>query len=421
MKNFKKVIGCVSMLIILGIIIAGLSTITERKNSKFKYIPFFEEKNNFDVLFFGTSHVIDGIYPMELWNDYGIVSYNWGGHSNELATSYWVMRNALEYTHPKLVVIDVKGVDNDILVSETPEYIHLSLDCFPLSHTKYETVCDLFPEAENKWEYLFDFGIYHNRWNELTEDDFQVRKTKEKGAETMIAVAKPYDMVLIDRKLKNREETTGKEYLRKMIAYCQEKGIEVLLIHIPYPTDESKLKWGNSVDDIAEEYGVPYINFMYEDVINYNTDCYDLGSHLNASGAKKVTDFLGQYITENFPVENHKEDENYASWLEDYKIYTDDKLYRLKAETNFYNYLMLLADKNLYCSFKTAAQTELWKDEKFLNLKDNIKNIVSLDELTTDEGEADIVVTVMDAAGNIVDEKSFQADKQVNYIQEEKQ
>lgn len=58
------------------------------------------------MLFMGTSHVLNAVYPMELWNDYGIVSYNFGGHGNYLPTTYCIMKNALEYTTPKLMVID---------------------------------------------------------------------------------------------------------------------------------------------------------------------------------------------------------------------------------------------------------------------------------------------------------------------------
>jgi hypothetical protein len=74
----------------------------ERKASDFKYANFFEQDEDFDVLFFGTSHVINGIFPMELWNDYGIVSYNFGGHGNEIATSYWDNIDA---------VIDIRNKD----------------------------------------------------------------------------------------------------------------------------------------------------------------------------------------------------------------------------------------------------------------------------------------------------------------------
>ena len=80
------------------------------------------------VLFFGTSHVNNAVFPMELWKDYGITAYNFGGHANAIATSYWVMKNALDYTHPKLVVFDCLGMTSN--TKTTPANGIPFLKCF---------------------------------------------------------------------------------------------------------------------------------------------------------------------------------------------------------------------------------------------------------------------------------------------------
>ena len=102
-KNSLKVL--VFMAGVLGMV-CFLSNLLERRSAENKYAQFFDEQNDFDVLFLGTSHVVDAVYPLELWNDYGIVSYNFGGHGNQMATNYWVLVNAMDYTTPELVVVD---------------------------------------------------------------------------------------------------------------------------------------------------------------------------------------------------------------------------------------------------------------------------------------------------------------------------
>lgn len=61
-----------TLIIVISLVIGGLqilSNITKRTESDFKYRSFFSEDTDYDVLFFGTSHVINGIFPMQLWND----------------------------------------------------------------------------------------------------------------------------------------------------------------------------------------------------------------------------------------------------------------------------------------------------------------------------------------------------------------
>ena len=106
----RKILSAIISFVIVGLLVvcglSGLSDITERKESKNKFSDFYEQEENYDVLFIGSSHVLNGVFPMELWKDYGIVSYNLSGHGSRGAVNYWILKNALEYTTPKLVVID---------------------------------------------------------------------------------------------------------------------------------------------------------------------------------------------------------------------------------------------------------------------------------------------------------------------------
>ena len=141
--KIKSVIGCIITLGITIMLLWYSTDLMERKESRLKYISFFEQEADFDVLFLGTSHVINGIFPMELWNDYGIVSYNFGGHGNRLATSYWVMENAFDYTSPKLIVIDCYMLSEPDKIASDFSHMHSVFDAFPFSKTKVNTVFDL--------------------------------------------------------------------------------------------------------------------------------------------------------------------------------------------------------------------------------------------------------------------------------------
>ena len=75
MKNtMKHILSALLFLSVLLPLLAGLSFVTEYKGGREKVTPFLQRADQFDVLFFGDSHAYSAIYPMELWENYGIAS-----------------------------------------------------------------------------------------------------------------------------------------------------------------------------------------------------------------------------------------------------------------------------------------------------------------------------------------------------------
>lgn len=394
----RKVKICVSILITIVLIVSGMLTLTnivQRKSSDFKYNPFFAEEKDFDVLFLGTSHVINAVFPMELWNDYGITSYNFGGHGNEIATTYWTLINALDYTSPQLVVVDCLKLSSEAKAFKNNNYVHYSLDAFPLTLNKIKAIFDLM-EKGKRLEFLCDFSIYHTRWNELTESDFIPTSNKEKGAEYRPAVGIPNEIPTVNNNEKCPSNTIAATYLRKIIEACKERGIDVLLTYLPFPASEEEQKEAHLVYDIANEYGVNYINFLdMPDCINYATDCYDEDSHLNPSGARKVTDYLGKYITAHYGLGNKNADETYSSWNTSYREYIDTKFYHLKTQKALDTTLMLLSDKNISSCVFIKGESNLLQDDLVVKLLQNISPSVNLTKLSSaiSSGEDYLLVT----------------------------
>ena len=361
MKKAARIIGCAVTLLLTAWLLFALTELTENKDSDNKYSDFFRDRE-YDVLFFGTSNVIDDVFPMELWKEYGIVSYNCGGTSNYLPTTYWVLQNALDYVTPKVVVIDCLRLADD----EKCPYLaraHYSLDAFPLSMTKINAVRDLMDdpggntalEAEKaaniaqspSLELLWNYTIYHSRWNELDDDDFSPAASREKGAETRIDVV-PGKLKRIDRDLTSEAGHTGEVYLRRMIEDCRERGIEVMLTYFPFQASEEAQMEANRAYAVAEEYGIPYVNFLeYDDIIDYQTDLYDSYSHLNVSGARKVSSWIGRFLMEQYSIPDKRNDPAYSYWEEDYREYEAVKNNYLESEDDIVNYLMLLAEDDI--------------------------------------------------------------------------
>ncbi len=367
--------------------------LTKRKNSNAKIADFFYQEE-FDVLFFGSSHMLNGIFPMQLWNDYGIVSYNMANYGERLVLSYYNLLLALEQTNaPKLVVIDTYMVHHTDKLNKVKRVeSHYTLDSYPISYTKYLTIKDLFDGEDildKSVEYLFDFSLYHSRWNELTKDDFIVNNQYEKGAESRIKVTEPEKINNFSEIEKYRdEETINMKYLRKMIEYCQENNIEVLVTYIPYPADTKQISTSKYVQDICDEYNVNYINFLSMNTVNYSTDCYD-SEHLNPSGARKVTDYLGKYIMENYDIPDQRENATYNFWYEDYDEYIDFKISNLKNNSEeLNNYLMLLyGEEDIKYEIKISSTRKINEGTTLYELLKNLDNNYSIDDSAFEENK----------------------------------
>lgn len=420
-RKIKIIISCIVTMAFTLTLLWNSTNLLEKKDSDIKHAPFFEQNADFDVLFLGTSHMGYGVYPLELWNDYGIVSYNLGGHANPMATTYWVMENALDYTTPRLVVVDCFLLSYMIKTHSLFASAHFSLDAFPNSKNKLAAVYDLldddmiaeqYPEAleaepRTRLELLWNYSVYHSRWNDLEQEDFEPVPSKEKGAEHFTDVVPSKEAIRIPAECKLEDDTVSVRYLEKIIEECRRRNIDVLLTYLPFSAPEDSQKEANSVYDIAAHYEVNYINFLDTDIINYETDYCDSDYHLNPSGARKVTDYLGRYIMENYNIPDQRSNELYADWHTDYDDYANYKIQNLRELESLDKYLMSLADKNYFATIEISNE-EILKDDYYASLLDNINN-KELSDITSDsDTDSDIRIIVTDIhTEEVIDNSGF--------------
>ncbi|WP_044913865.1 hypothetical protein [Butyrivibrio sp. WCE2006] len=414
-------------LILLGGVLCTVMLVTERKTSYMKNKDFFEEakKDHLDVLFLGSSHVINGINPIDLYEDYGITSYNLGGHGSLLKESYWQLIRALDYCKPDYVVVDCFMMDRnydyiDEMYEETPEefrqaaisQLHLNMDAYPLSKLKIAAVKDLVHDPDIQKQYLFDFMVYHNRWNELEQKDFQrLTGTSEynmlMGAEMKheLEGSISYDYEY-DTAARLPEHTVCEEYLMKIIDECQRDGIGILVTYLPFAAEPQDIQSANSAGDIAAQYGVPYINMLQmEDIIDPKADLSDPG-HLSSTGAKKVTDCIGKWLSENTDLKDHRGDAEFSKWDElsagyDKEVRDREISYRLlTTQLN----MLTLGDVSaaLYLTEDSPALQDPW----FRHLVSNLTGTDKIEEAGRDHQQ---YFLLMDrASGNIYEAVGYE-------------
>ncbi|MCR5101711.1 MAG: hypothetical protein K6B41_10175 [Butyrivibrio sp.] len=331
MKRASGYIKAVIFIAILALCTWGVIYLLSIHSSKVKFYNFFHDDTEYEIFFLGASHMNNGVIPMQLWEDYGYTSYNLANGNNSLATSYWQLKMALEYHVPEMVILDVVFCDRDEIAWGYGTS-HNSFDIFPMDDVKKEAINELFDDEDTRLGFTYPFLLYHNRWRDLSETDlinvFDIRSNPEfsqNGSDYEATVKKSVKEELISQDTGlDGYESVGMTYIRKIVDLCNENGIQIFLINIPYNAEERAQQASNEVYRIAAEMNVTYLNLQYEDdLVDYEVDFVDDGGHLNGGGAKKLTEYIGQYLQNNYSLTDYRQDEKTSElWdakYEDYK------------------------------------------------------------------------------------------------------
>lgn len=371
----KSIINIIAMLFSLGILIAGFSQLVVPKSDIGAQV---KENGLPDVLFFGTSHVKFGIHPGELWEQNGIAAYNCAANGEPMRVTEWTLRGAVEKMKPKVVVVDVYSLSvwRDIVSTEA---IHTSLDWLPLGKTKWE-MAEALAEPKDRAEILFPFIRFHSRWEELGKTDF-VGTEMLYGNTAATGYARYYEPCdLLSQSETSGETGAPEEALYNIARYCREKGVQLVLIELPGPNSEGQQRRINAAAAIARECGLDYLDMDRMELVNKNTDYNDIsqaesgemGYHLNVSGAKKVTRWLGNYLQEHYGLPDHRGEQGYELWEKKHRLYLEEKLELAKEAENPYELLLRLKDYDISAAVVIPEMSAVREDLRLLMLLDNL-------------------------------------------------
>ena len=415
----KRIINLIRIALFAAVVtvcIVAAAVVVRRKESADKYSDFFTQakEGNIDVLFMGSSHVINGINPASLYQDYGFTSYNMGGHGSVMQATYWELIEALDYCTPKWVVVDAYMLEKnyqylDVMNENTPQedidssidQLHLNMDCWPLNRLKLAAVSDLIEDKEIRKEFLFDFIVYHGRWNELTREDY-LALTGNNETSGLLGAELRYDVEIKPSVSPDpaegqvlAEHTVGQEYLMKIIDECQRRGIGVLVTYLPFcPTTDDKIA-ANSAGIVAGMYGVPYINMLNLGIIDLYTDLNDTG-HLNASGARKVTDYIGNWLLTNADLADHRGEAGYEYYDECARKYAEDMRSMSSNGDNLYTQLEMLSFDNVGSVVYFNQGSGAFSDE---SVRELVSQISGTDKIRNTDGPYIMINDV--ASGNV--------------------
>ncbi len=334
----KKIVGCLCILLVgaavLGFVQPLLMPKYMSENREGALIAeYYEESSSHDVLFLGDCEVYESFTPPTLWEEYGITSYIRGTPQQLIWQSYYLLEDTLRHEVPKAVVYNVYAMCYGEPQNEA--YNRITLDGMKFSGTKLRAIRASMTEEESMISYLFPLLRYHSRWKELSGEDWKYLFDRNKVSHNgylMQTGVKPMEIEIKGNPLSDPElPDVCFEYLDRMRELCEERGIQLILIKAPtnfwgyYWYDE----WNEQIENYARTNDVTYYNLIpkAEDMgIDWTTDTYDAGAHLNVYGAEKLTSYFGEILQTNHGIADRRADGELAAiWSEKVTAYYNER------------------------------------------------------------------------------------------------
>jgi len=292
---------------------------------------YYNEEKDHDVLFLGDCEVYENFSPLTLWEQYGINSYIRGSAQQLVSQSYYVLEDTFKYEKPDVVVFSVLAVPYNEPAKEA--YNRMTLDGMRWSMTKVRAIRASMTEDEQFLDYVFPILRYHSRITELTADDFLYlfhREPVSHNGYYMRVDSRPAENVPEGRPLGDYTiDAAQMEWLDRIRVLCEENGVRLLLVKAPSLYPYWYEQWDQQIAEYAQSHGISYINLLAardEIGLDYSTDTYDGGLHLNLSGAEKLSAWFGQLLTERCGLESRRGEESLEeAWKEKAIRYQEDK------------------------------------------------------------------------------------------------
>lgn len=328
-NNIKNIIFIIIFLLTLPILYMCLTWYRKPDSVDLNNIAGFygEEENTLDVVYLGGSASFVYWEPLKAYEEHGITSYLYGANTIQAEMYEYMVREVYTKQNPELIIIDARAFQYRDIDQPPTDVAYLNvLQGTPINKNKaefvYENVPKYLTEEDEPINFLFDFRRFHSNQviGSVSTHMKMMTQTYENELKGFYfvpsAVRMKKEKFKTDVKTPVSEETT--KILNNLIKELDKHDAKVLFIVSPYIIDTEEKENFNYISEIIANAGYDFIDsndYVKEMKIDYDTDFYNY-AHVNIFGADKYTDFLSNYINENYNLEDRREDPKYSSWNE---------------------------------------------------------------------------------------------------------
>lgn len=298
---------CMATLVIGSMNLIGKVLGPSKMEEIFDTIDTFHDisEDSIEVIGYGSSRAWRSLDSMEMYENYGVGMYNYACYWQFFNTSYLFFQDSLESQSPKVVIFEVRNINNLKMDTDIDGQIYATT-ALKWGQAKWEYLNQCFgTDLDRYLSYFIPIIAFHSNWSNITVEDLTTDSEEYSFDESMGY----YEFTEVNS-VTPPDTSTFEEYelgeasleiLDSLVETCEAENIEIIFYVAPHA---DAYNYSEAMATYAAENGCTFIDFLdYTDEIelDWETDFKDL-AHLNDSGANKVSNFLAEYIVSNYDV-----------------------------------------------------------------------------------------------------------------------
>ncbi|MCQ2520615.1 MAG: hypothetical protein MJ107_08810, partial [Lachnospiraceae bacterium] len=175
----KKIVKCVAFAVITLLVlnfIYGFLVIKDTNGGTdellFSSVRQLENtpRNTVDVMFLGSSHCYNSIYPAVMWDEYGISAFDLAVTCQFKSVTYEMLKKSLRRQSPKVVCVEVFELDSGGPDEEEVGALYRNFLSVKSTPGLYNVLKE--ENLDNKSDFISRWPIVHTRYREFSQNDF---------------------------------------------------------------------------------------------------------------------------------------------------------------------------------------------------------------------------------------------------------
>lgn len=323
MKKFFKILwNDLKIILGLALIVCTFYFGYNYLNSKFRtpdvdYGDSFHNmpEDTVDVIVLGSSHAQYSFIPSFFYQDTGLYSYLLGSSFQPLVVSYQMLKEALKTQNPELVILEVFSGVYQVDNSNGDYDYRYVLGEYQMTGEEKENTISYISTKEKQDSYRNEFLNNHNNWRTIESLDEIINSRSNEitsfgfigNWDIFLPVGNYWYSAKYEEDVEVKIDEEDVNALNDILTLCKEKDIDLLLYMTPMDNvtvEEQSLR--HKIWEWAEENDIQYIDFLARDEeLDFRSVIHHDGYHTYVNGASYTTDYLANYINDNYQFDSH--------------------------------------------------------------------------------------------------------------------